>query len=132
MGGMSASELRPSRGRPRVPSVSSLGHVGIAAKDMDRMLDFYTGTLGLTVTDGTGANACWPRRGYKGVQDATGDGHVVVADDRPVYTLKSSPAVPASYEEAIERARALKPRLRERVPETERLRRLPAENVADL
>src|SRR5436189_5886599 len=84
------------------------------------------------ITDRTGASVCWPRRGYKGVQDATGDGHVVVADDRPVYTLKSSPAVPASYEEAIERARALKPRLRERVPETERLRRLPAENVADL
>src|SRR5438445_6035575 len=42
------------------------------------------------------------------------------------------PAVPASYEEAIDRARALKPRLRERVTETERLRRLPAENVADL
>ena len=40
--------------------------------------------------------------------------------------------MPATYEEAIERARALKPVLRERVAETERLRRLPAENVADL
>jgi 3-hydroxy-9,10-secoandrosta-1,3,5(10)-triene-9,17-dione monooxygenase len=57
---------------------------------------------------------------------------VVFLDERPVYTLKTAPAVPASYEEAIERARALKPRLRERVPETERLRRLPAENVADV
>jgi alkylation response protein AidB-like acyl-CoA dehydrogenase len=57
---------------------------------------------------------------------------LVVLDERPVYALKSRPAVPASYEEAIERARALKPRLRERVAETERLRRLPAENVADL
>jgi alkylation response protein AidB-like acyl-CoA dehydrogenase len=38
----------------------------------------------------------------------------------------------SSYQEAIERARALKPALRERVPEAERLRRLPAENVADL
>jgi 3-hydroxy-9,10-secoandrosta-1,3,5(10)-triene-9,17-dione monooxygenase len=57
---------------------------------------------------------------------------VIVVDERPVYALKSSPAVPASYEEAVERARALKPRLRERVAETERLRRLPAENVADL
>ena len=53
-------------------------------------------------------------------------------DERPVYTLKAPPAVPASYDEAIERARALKPSLRERVAETERLRRLPAENVADL
>jgi alkylation response protein AidB-like acyl-CoA dehydrogenase len=53
-------------------------------------------------------------------------------DERPVYALTTRPAVPASYEEAMERARALKPILRERVPETERLRRLPAENVADL
>jgi alkylation response protein AidB-like acyl-CoA dehydrogenase len=57
---------------------------------------------------------------------------VIVVDERPVYALKSRPAVPASYAEAIERARALKPRLRERVAETERLRRLPAENVTDL
>ena len=55
-----------------------------------------------------------------------------VVDERPVYTLTSTPAVPATYEEAMERARALKPVLRERVPETERLRRLPAENVVDL
>jgi hypothetical protein len=48
------------------------------------------------------------------------------------YALKTRPAVPGSYEEAIERVRALKPRLRERVAETERLRRLPAENVTDL
>ncbi|HEY2592324.1 MAG TPA: acyl-CoA dehydrogenase family protein [Chloroflexota bacterium] len=54
------------------------------------------------------------------------------ADWRPVYSLQSRPAVPATYEEAIERARALKPVLRERVAEAERLRRLPAENVADL
>ena len=52
--------------------------------------------------------------------------------DRPVYALTSRPAVLGSYEEAIERARALKPRLRERIAETERLRRLPAENVTDL
>jgi catechol 2,3-dioxygenase-like lactoylglutathione lyase family enzyme len=32
--------------------VSSLGHVGIYAHDMDRMLDFYTRVLGLKVTDG--------------------------------------------------------------------------------
>jgi 3-hydroxy-9,10-secoandrosta-1,3,5(10)-triene-9,17-dione monooxygenase len=55
-----------------------------------------------------------------------------VLDERPVYTLKAPPAVPATYEEAIERARALKPALRERVAETERLRRLHPENVADL
>ena len=57
---------------------------------------------------------------------------MIAVDERPVYALKTMPAVPASYEEAIDRARALKPRLRERVPETERLRRLPAENVGDL
>ena len=52
--------------------------------------------------------------------------------ERPVYTLTTRPAVPGSSEEAIERARALKPRLRERVAETERLRHLAPENVADL
>jgi alkylation response protein AidB-like acyl-CoA dehydrogenase len=57
---------------------------------------------------------------------------LITVDERPVYALKSSPAVPTSYQEAIERARALGPQLRERVPETERLRRLPAENVTDL
>jgi len=37
-----------------------------------------------------------------------------------------------SYDEAIERARALKPTLRERVAEAEQLRHLPAATVADL
>ena len=57
---------------------------------------------------------------------------MIAVDERLVYALNTRPAVPASYAEALERARALKPRLRERVPETESLRRLPAENVADL
>ena len=57
---------------------------------------------------------------------------MLTVEERPVYSLKSQPAVPASYDEAIERARALKPILRERVPHTESLRRLPAENVTDL
>jgi len=34
--------------------VTSLGHVGIAVRDMDRMLDFYTRILGLRITDGGG------------------------------------------------------------------------------
>ena len=34
--------------------VTSLGHVGIAVQDMDKMLDFYTRILGLTPTDGGG------------------------------------------------------------------------------
>ena len=37
--------------------VTSLGHFGIAVQDMDRMLDFYTSVLGLTVTDGGGPGA---------------------------------------------------------------------------
>jgi len=57
---------------------------------------------------------------------------LIPVEERPVYTLKAAPAVPADYVEAIERARALKPKLLERVAETERLRRLPAENVADI
>ena len=57
---------------------------------------------------------------------------MLAVEDRPVYELKSAPAVPGSYDEAIERARALKPELRERVPETEQLRHLPAANVSDL
>src|SRR5918912_430266 len=57
---------------------------------------------------------------------------MIAAEERPVYALKSAPAVPASYDEAIERARALKTRLRERIALTEGLRRLPAENVTDL
>jgi catechol 2,3-dioxygenase-like lactoylglutathione lyase family enzyme len=34
--------------------VTGLGHVGISARDMDKMLDFYTRILGLTITDGGG------------------------------------------------------------------------------
>src|SRR5919199_846545 len=37
--------------------VSSLGHVGISVTDMDKMLNFYTQVLGLTVTDGGGPGA---------------------------------------------------------------------------
>jgi catechol 2,3-dioxygenase-like lactoylglutathione lyase family enzyme len=37
--------------------VSSLGHVGISVTDIDKMVDFYTGVLGLTVTDGGGPGA---------------------------------------------------------------------------
>ena len=40
---------------------------------------------------------------------------MIAIDERPVYSLKTQPAVLASYQEAIERARALKPTLRERV-----------------
>src|SRR5919198_3636153 len=31
--------------------VTSLGHVGISVRDLDKMVDFYTRVLGLTVTD---------------------------------------------------------------------------------
>jgi catechol 2,3-dioxygenase-like lactoylglutathione lyase family enzyme len=34
--------------------VTGLGHVGISVRDMDKMLDFYTRILGLTITDGGG------------------------------------------------------------------------------
>ncbi len=57
---------------------------------------------------------------------------MLTADQRPVYELKTAPAVLESYEEAISRARALKPQLRERVSQTEDQRHLPAETVADL
>jgi catechol-2,3-dioxygenase len=33
--------------------VSGLGHFGIFAKDLDKMADFYSGVLGLTITDRT-------------------------------------------------------------------------------
>lgn len=38
-------------------SVSRLGHIGISIQDMDKMVDFYTRILGLTVTDGGGPGA---------------------------------------------------------------------------
>jgi alkylation response protein AidB-like acyl-CoA dehydrogenase len=53
-------------------------------------------------------------------------------DTRPVYTLSSSPAVIDSHDEAVERARGLRDRLRERLPVGQELRRLPDENVADI
>jgi catechol 2,3-dioxygenase-like lactoylglutathione lyase family enzyme len=37
--------------------VSSLGHVGIAVQDLEKMTDFYTRVLGLTRTDGGGPGA---------------------------------------------------------------------------
>ena len=57
---------------------------------------------------------------------------MIPVEERPVYTLKAAPAVPASYDEAIERARALKPELARAGRRDRALRRLPAENVADL
>jgi alkylation response protein AidB-like acyl-CoA dehydrogenase len=53
-------------------------------------------------------------------------------DTRPVYTLSSVPAVIDSHAEAVERARALRDRLRERLPQGQELRRLPDENVAEI
>ncbi|MBO0822383.1 MAG: acyl-CoA dehydrogenase family protein [Actinobacteria bacterium] len=53
-------------------------------------------------------------------------------DTRPVYTLSSKPAVIDSHDEAVERARALKDRLRERLSKGQELRRLPDENVAEI
>jgi catechol 2,3-dioxygenase-like lactoylglutathione lyase family enzyme len=40
-----------------VSKVTSLGHVGISVTDIDKMLDFYTRVLGLTITDGGGPGA---------------------------------------------------------------------------
>lgn len=31
--------------------VTQLGHVGISVRDLDKMIDFYVNTLGLTITD---------------------------------------------------------------------------------
>src|SRR5215471_5351731 len=73
----------------------------------------------------TEAQLAWPHSPQRAAK-------LLAVDERPVYSLRTEPAVPASYEEAIERARALKPTLRERVAQTEQLRRLPAENVADV
>jgi alkylation response protein AidB-like acyl-CoA dehydrogenase len=53
-------------------------------------------------------------------------------DTRPVYTLSTKPAVVESYDEAMERARTLTGRLRERIGRGQELRRLPDENVADI
>ena len=46
--------------------------------------------------------------------------------------VTAQPAVLPSYEEALNVARELGPRLRARIPEAERLRRLPDDTVADL
>ncbi|MGH2468771.1 MAG: acyl-CoA dehydrogenase family protein, partial [Chloroflexota bacterium] len=55
-----------------------------------------------------------------------------VTFDRPVYSLTTKPAVLDSYEDAMEQARKLIPLLQERVSETEKLRHLHSENVADI
>ncbi len=54
------------------------------------------------------------------------------ADFRPVYTRQSAPEILHTHDEAIARARALQPHLRERALETEQLRRLHSDNIADL
>lgn len=55
-----------------------------------------------------------------------------MTDHQPLSTVSSPPAVLASYDEAMDAARALGPRLRDRIPEAEKLRRLPDDTVADL
>ncbi|MGH2364363.1 MAG: acyl-CoA dehydrogenase family protein [Chloroflexota bacterium] len=52
--------------------------------------------------------------------------------NRPVYDLKTRPTVLGSHADAMQAVQALKPRLRERIPQAESLRHLPPENVADL
>ena len=55
-----------------------------------------------------------------------------MTDQQSASTVTAPPRVLASHAEAMDAARALGPRLRARVPEAERLRRLPDETVADL
>ena len=47
--------------------------------------------------------------------------------DEPAVATKTTPAVLGSYEEVVERARAIAPALRARATETEQLRRLPTD-----
>ena len=54
------------------------------------------------------------------------------ADFRPVYTRQNAPQILQTHDDAIARARALQPHLRERALETEQLRRLHSDNIADL
>jgi catechol 2,3-dioxygenase-like lactoylglutathione lyase family enzyme len=58
--------------------VSSLGHVGISVTDMDKMVDFYTRVLGLTITDGGG-----PGRGVFLSADPRREHHEFVLGARP-------------------------------------------------
>jgi len=55
-----------------------------------------------------------------------------VTDQQSVSTVTSPPPALATYDEAMAVARALGPRLRARIAEAERLRRLPDATVADL
>ena len=55
-----------------------------------------------------------------------------MTDHQPVSTVTSPPPVLASYDEAMDAARSLGPRLRMRIPEAEKLRRLPDDTVTDL
>ncbi len=41
------------------PTIAELGHVGIRCFDLSRQLEFYTGTLGLTVTDHDEERGLW-------------------------------------------------------------------------
>ena len=51
----------PQRDQKRGVSmaVKKLGHVGIFAQDFEKMRDFYSKTIGLTVTDETPPDADW-------------------------------------------------------------------------
>lgn len=60
----------------------------------------------------------------------TSEGGLV--DTRPVFSLTSVPPTLSGREEAMARARSLAPALQARIPQTERLRRLPDDTVADL
>jgi 3-hydroxy-9,10-secoandrosta-1,3,5(10)-triene-9,17-dione monooxygenase len=55
-----------------------------------------------------------------------------VAAERPVFSLSSRPAVHETPASALAAARALGPRLRDRIAEAEELRRLPDQTAIDL
>ncbi|MBV9579867.1 MAG: acyl-CoA dehydrogenase family protein [Chloroflexi bacterium] len=52
--------------------------------------------------------------------------------EEPAVATRTTPAVLGSYEEAIERARAIAPAFQARATQTEQLRRLPTESVREL
>src|ERR1700756_3863497 len=66
------------------------------------------------------------------VDEAKRQKETAVTDYQPVSAVTSPPPVLASYDEAMDAARALGPRLRMRIPEAEKLRRLPDDTVTDL
>jgi catechol 2,3-dioxygenase len=109
---MAKTAGRPVKGRSRKKSLPKLTHLGINVIDLDKMLKFYTGLLGLKVSD----KGYSPRLGYR-IAFMTGSEknhhQMILAECRPKTSSSTINQISFTWP-SLDHIRALDRKLRKR------------------